>query len=155
METPQSAPPMMRGSQSWQISPCGSDTLVRQMLAPVARPVFCAMSWIKREIKIKIKRSSKSVRPTRPPERLKSPSAPREESSMSQIEFVVDQLKRAFDGEPWHGPALMEILDGIDAKTAAARPISTAHSIWELALHVAGWEKVAIRRIRGVAATLT
>ena len=74
---------------------------------------------------------------------------------MSQIEFVVDQLKRAFDGEPWHGPALMEILDGIDAKTAAARPISTAHSIWELALHVAGWEKVAIRRIRGVAATLT
>ena len=74
---------------------------------------------------------------------------------MSQIDVIVDQLKRAFDGEAWHGPALLEILDGIEAETAAARPISPAHSIWELVLHVAGWEKVAIRRIRGAVATLT
>jgi uncharacterized damage-inducible protein DinB len=66
---------------------------------------------------------------------------------MSQIEFVVDQLKRAFDGEAWHGPALMEILADVDAATAAARPISTAHSIWELVLHVAAWEQVIITRI--------
>jgi uncharacterized damage-inducible protein DinB len=66
---------------------------------------------------------------------------------MSQIEFIVDQLKRAFDGEAWHGPALMEILDGIDATTAAAHPVSTAHSIWELVLHVAAWESVVTRRI--------
>jgi uncharacterized damage-inducible protein DinB len=65
-----------------------------------------------------------------------------------QIAFIVDQLKLAFDGEAWHGPALMEILDGIDAHTAAARPISTAHSIWELALHVSAWEQVCLRRIQ-------
>jgi uncharacterized damage-inducible protein DinB len=66
---------------------------------------------------------------------------------MSQINFIVDQLKRAFDSEAWHGPALMEILADVDAATAAARPISTAHSIWELVLHVAAWEQVIITRI--------
>ncbi len=66
---------------------------------------------------------------------------------MSEIEFVVEQLKCAFDGEPWHGPALMEILDGVDAKTASARPISGAHSIWELVLHIAAWEQAINTRI--------
>jgi uncharacterized damage-inducible protein DinB len=74
---------------------------------------------------------------------------------MSQIDFIVDQLKRAFDGEAWHGPALMEILEGIDAKTAASRPVSAAHSIWELVLHVSAWEQVVTRRMQGEALTLT
>jgi uncharacterized damage-inducible protein DinB len=75
---------------------------------------------------------------------------------MSQIEFVVDQLKRAFDGEAWHGPALMEILADVDAATAAAHPISAGHSIWELVLHVAAWEQVIITRIvEGKAVTLS
>jgi len=68
---------------------------------------------------------------------------------MPEIELMVDQLKRAFDGEAWHGPALMEILDGVDAATAAAHPIPAAHSIWELVLHLATWERVIARRIQG------
>jgi uncharacterized damage-inducible protein DinB len=67
-------------------------------------------------------------------------------NSMSEIELIVDQLKRAFDGEAWHGPALMEVLQGVDAKTAA-RPLSFTHSIWELVLHITGWEDVIIRRV--------
>ena len=74
---------------------------------------------------------------------------------MSEISFIVDQLNRAFDGEAWHGPALMEILEGIDAKTAAARPINKAHCIWELVIHVTGWEQVACRRLQGKVATLS
>ena len=75
---------------------------------------------------------------------------------MSQIDFIVDQLKLAFDGEAWHGPALMEILADVDAATAAARPISTAHSIWELVLHLTAWEQVIITRIvEGKAVTLS
>ena len=70
---------------------------------------------------------------------------------MSEIEFVTDQLKRAFDGEAWHGPALMEILNGIDTKAASAHPIANAHSIWELVLHVTTWERVIARRIHGEA----
>ena len=75
--------------------------------------------------------------------------------SMSQISLIVDQLKRAFDGEAWHGPALMETLEGVDAATAAAHPVSDAHSIWELVLHLAGWERVIISRVGGKSATLT
>ena len=66
---------------------------------------------------------------------------------MSQIETIVDELKRAFDGEAWHGPALMEILEGVDARTAAERPIANAHSIWELVLHVSAWDRVVTRRL--------
>lgn len=66
---------------------------------------------------------------------------------MSELEFIVDQLKRSFDGEAWHGPALMEILDDLDARTAAARPIQAGHTIWELVLHIAAWERIIARRI--------
>jgi uncharacterized damage-inducible protein DinB len=74
---------------------------------------------------------------------------------MSQTELIVDQLRRAFEGEAWHGPALMELLEGVDAKTAAARPISEAHSIWELVLHLSGWERVIEWRLDGRKSTLS
>jgi uncharacterized damage-inducible protein DinB len=68
---------------------------------------------------------------------------------MPELEIIADQLHRAFDGEAWHGPALMEILEDVDAATAAAHPIPAAHSIWELVLHLATWERVIARRIQG------
>jgi uncharacterized damage-inducible protein DinB len=70
---------------------------------------------------------------------------------VSELKFILDQLKAAFDGEAWHGPALMEILEGVDATTAAAHPIPEVHSIWELVLHLATWERVIARRIEGEA----
>src|SRR5213082_2526222 len=74
---------------------------------------------------------------------------------MSEIDQIVHELKCAFDGEAWHGPALMEILDGVDAKAAFDRPIATAHTIWELVLHVTGWERVITRRLHGEKLTLS
>src|SRR5215472_11111710 len=74
---------------------------------------------------------------------------------MSQIQIIVDELKRAFDGEAWHGPALMEILDGIDAKTAAERPLPAAHNAWELVLHLTAWEGVIIERLHGQNTTVS
>jgi uncharacterized damage-inducible protein DinB len=74
---------------------------------------------------------------------------------MSEIRFITDQLNRAFDGEAWHGPALMEILGDVDARAATARPINSAHCIWELVIHLAGWEQVVARRLQGQLATLT
>ena len=73
---------------------------------------------------------------------------------MSEISFIVNQLKLAFDGEPWHGPALMEVLEGIGPKAALERPIANAHCIWELVIHLAGWEQVVLRRLQGQVATL-
>src|ERR1700674_1572591 len=62
---------------------------------------------------------------------------------------IADQLRRAFDGSAWHGPALIELLEDVDAATAAAKPLPKVHSIWELVLHVAVWDGAALRRLSG------
>jgi len=66
---------------------------------------------------------------------------------MSENERIVGELKRAFGGKAWHGPAVFEILDGVDAARAAAHSIPGIHSIWELVLHVTTWLTVPTRRI--------
>jgi uncharacterized damage-inducible protein DinB len=60
---------------------------------------------------------------------------------------IADQLQRAFHGDAWHGDSVLEILNGVDAKTAAAHPIAGAHSIWELVLHIAAWDGAVLRRL--------
>lgn len=46
------------------------------------------------------------------------------------------------------------MLDGVDAETAAARPIADAHTIWELVLHITAWQDAARRRLEGETAQL-
>lgn len=58
---------------------------------------------------------------------------------MSKSGQIADELRRAFYGEAWHGDSLFEILRGVTAAQAAARPITNAHSIWELVLHISAW----------------
>ena len=73
---------------------------------------------------------------------------------MTEVERIVDQSNRAFAGEAWHGPSVMEILQGITAPQAAARPLNGAHSIWEIVLHIAAWERAGHRRLKGDRAQL-
>ncbi len=68
---------------------------------------------------------------------------------MSEIQRIEDQLRRAFEGNAWHGPAVRELLNDVTAAQAAGRPLPNAHSIWEIALHIATWEKVVRRRLQG------
>ena len=68
---------------------------------------------------------------------------------MTEIKHISDQLKRAFEKDAWHGPAVMEVLKGVTAQQAAARPIPNAHSIWEIALHISGWAGVLKSRVEG------
>ncbi len=74
---------------------------------------------------------------------------------MSETARLADQIRRAFEGEAWHGDSVLEILAGVKAETAVARPIPDAHSIWELLLHIAAWDDAAIRRAGGTAVQLT
>jgi uncharacterized damage-inducible protein DinB len=67
----------------------------------------------------------------------------------SEAARIAEQLRRAFYGDAWHGPAVLELLSDVDAETAAARPIANVHSIWELVLHIAVWDRVACRRLAG------
>jgi len=71
------------------------------------------------------------------------------ESRNSETARIADQLRRAFEGDAWHGPALLELLKDVNATTAAARPLPDVHSIWELVLHVAVWDKATLQRLAG------
>lgn len=73
----------------------------------------------------------------------------------TEVERIGDQLHRAFYGGAWHGPSVEEVLDGVTATRAAARPLKNAHSIWEIALHIAVWEDVVRRRLMGTAVKVT
>jgi uncharacterized damage-inducible protein DinB len=64
-----------------------------------------------------------------------------------ETERIADQLRRMYDGPAWHGPALRELLDGINEQQAGARPIPNAHSIWELVLHITAWIRIARERL--------
>ena len=68
---------------------------------------------------------------------------------MTEIERILDQLKRAYEGEAWHGPSVHEALAGVSAAQAHARPLNNAHSIWELTQHIAVWENAGRRRLEG------
>ena len=48
----------------------------------------------------------------------------------------------------------MEILEGITSQQAAARPRDAVHNIWEIALHIAAWERAGVMRLQGDRAQL-
>jgi len=73
----------------------------------------------------------------------------------SEASGIADQLRRAFDGDAWHGPSLMELLEDVDAATAAAKPLKNVHSIWELLLHIAAWDGAGLVRLSGKVCQLT
>lgn len=70
-------------------------------------------------------------------------------SSISESALIADQLRRAFNGDAWHGPALLELLQDMDAATAAAKPLPNVHSIWGMVMHIAAWDEAATRRLGG------
>ena len=74
---------------------------------------------------------------------------------MTEIERICDQFRRVFDGNAWHGPSVMTLLEGVSASQAASHPIPNAHSIWQLVNHISAWESACLRRLNGDPAQLT
>ena len=63
---------------------------------------------------------------------------------------IADQLRRAFTGDPWHGSPLRDLLADITPEQACARPLPSAHTIWELVLHVDAWVNAAFGATQGM-----
>lgn len=80
---------------------------------------------------------------------------PQTSVKIDEISRIADQLKRAFEGDAWHGPAVLEVLEGVSARAAASKPVAGAHSIWELVLHIAAWDGAIRRRMKGQALQLS
>jgi uncharacterized damage-inducible protein DinB len=60
-----------------------------------------------------------------------------------------NHIKRTVAGPMWHGPSLDELLGSVSSDQAAARPVTGAHSIWEIVLHVTAWAEIALARLHG------
>ena len=67
----------------------------------------------------------------------------------SDLEALREDLRKVYDGDPWHGSSITDVLKGIDADVAARRSIPDAHTIWELVLHMTGWTREVASRVRG------
>jgi uncharacterized damage-inducible protein DinB len=68
---------------------------------------------------------------------------------MSESKRLANQFEKALEGEAWHGPSWREVLQGVTAKDALRRPVSDAHSIGEIVLHVTMWHQAANQRLQG------
>jgi hypothetical protein len=58
---------------------------------------------------------------------------------MTETERIRDQLRRAFEGDAWHGPGVLELLGERNREPGRRHPIAGAHSIWELVVHIQAW----------------
>jgi hypothetical protein len=63
---------------------------------------------------------------------------------------IAYQLASTINGEAWYGDSLREILAGVTAEQAQGHPISNAHSIWELVIHLEAWVNFADGAVQGV-----
>jgi uncharacterized damage-inducible protein DinB len=68
---------------------------------------------------------------------------------MTVKDRIRGELERAHDGDPWCGPSLTSVLEGVRASQAAGKVPGIIHSIWEIVLHVAAWHSVVAGRIKG------
>ena len=59
---------------------------------------------------------------------------------------ITNELKKAFDGDAWHGRHALRILENVSGAKAFAHFIPNAHSIAEITLHLIAWtEEVSAR----------
>lgn len=77
------------------------------------------------------------------------------ERATLEIKRLEEQLRRALEGEAWHGPSVLELVADLSAAQAASYPIAGAHSIWELVLHITTDYDLVLRRLAGDGRQLT
>ena len=68
---------------------------------------------------------------------------------MSEVDRLVDELRREHAGDPWHGSSVTDILKGVTAPQAAARIVPHVHTVWQLVLHMTAWKNEVRRRLSG------
>lgn len=68
---------------------------------------------------------------------------------MNETERLALQLENSVKGGAWHGPALLEVLEGMSPTAAATKPVAGWKSTWQLVLHITVWQGVVLRRLSG------
>jgi uncharacterized damage-inducible protein DinB len=65
------------------------------------------------------------------------------------IDPLLADLRRIYEGNAWHGPAVLNAIQDVTAAQAASRPIPAAHTIYELTHHIAAWIGETASRLQG------
>jgi uncharacterized damage-inducible protein DinB len=74
---------------------------------------------------------------------------------MSEKRRTLELLDRAYRAKAWHGPALLETLEGMNAAMAVKRVMKGAHTAWELVDHLASWNEIVAFRLSGTTPQVT
>ncbi|MFD2284488.1 DUF664 domain-containing protein [Pedobacter petrophilus] len=65
---------------------------------------------------------------------------------------ITNEIKKAFNGDAWHGNHVMQTLNNVNADKAFVRFIPNAHTIAEIALHLTAWTEEVTSRLIGAPA---
>lgn len=68
---------------------------------------------------------------------------------MDELREISELLRDTYEGNPWHGSSLKDILSGVTARMAANRGVTTAHTIWEIVSHIEVWMEIVRLRLTG------
>ncbi|RZK20852.1 MAG: hypothetical protein EOO86_03150 [Pedobacter sp.] len=60
---------------------------------------------------------------------------------------ITNEIKKAFNGDAWHGNHVMQTLNNVKAENAFEHFIPNAHSIAEIALHLTSWTEEVTSRL--------
>lgn len=71
-----------------------------------------------------------------------------EELQTSELDRIKTLLNATFHGGAWHGPSVLENLQGIKPKAAGNRQ-KNIHTIAELVYHITTWRIFALKKIQG------
>jgi uncharacterized damage-inducible protein DinB len=72
--------------------------------------------------------------------------------SGARVGDVLTALRGAFDRDGWHGPTVLEAIEGVSEELASGKPAGAHHSIHELVDHVVYWEAMGLHYLREGAA---
>jgi uncharacterized damage-inducible protein DinB len=64
-------------------------------------------------------------------------------------DHLLADLRWIYEGNSWHGPAVLDAIRDVTPQQAAARPIANGHSIYELTHHIAAWIGEVTSRVQG------
>ena len=73
---------------------------------------------------------------------------------MGHVSTALALLRSTTHGPAWPGDSAMQILNAINAEQASARPMDSAHTIWEILNHMIAWSEYTERVLEGGDATM-
>jgi len=66
-----------------------------------------------------------------------------------ELSYIITQLKGIYDGSPWYGKSIKNIISGIPARLAIKKPQGHPHSIFQILYHMAAWREFMLKKLVG------